>query len=128
MATQPGEVHWSELMTRDPAAARAFFETVAGWTIEEFPMGEGPPYSVCMAGGKPVAGILGMAAMDGADMPPQWMTYIHVADVDAACEQAVAAGGKVCKPCFDVPQVGRIAMIQDPTGAEVGIITPAAEE
>ena len=127
MTTQPGEIHWSELMTNDVAAARAFFESVAGWTVEAFPMGDGPPYSVCMAGGKPVAGIMDMAGSDFADTPPRWMTYIHVADADAACERAAAGGGKVHQSCFDVPQVGRIAIIEDPTGALVGVIAPAAE-
>jgi predicted enzyme related to lactoylglutathione lyase len=55
------------------------------------------------------------------------MTYIAVTDVDAACSTAGKSGGAVLKAPFDVPGVGRIAMIKDPAGAVVGLITPAQQ-
>ncbi len=126
MSEQHGSIHWSELMTRDAAKARAFFAKVAGWNIQEMQMGDGPPYLVCMQGEKPVAGIMNMEGPQFDGTPAMWMTYIAVDDVDKACETVSAEGGTVVQPCFDVEGVGRIAMIQDPNGAMVGIMTPAA--
>ncbi len=57
-------------------------------------------------------------------VPAHWFTYIAVDDVDAAVEATVAAGGEIRHPCFDVPDIGRIAIIADPTGAAVGIMSP----
>ncbi|MEM9147798.1 MAG: VOC family protein [Pseudomonadota bacterium] len=122
--TPHGTVHWSELMTRDTAAAIAFFEEVAGWRVEPMPMPDGTTYHLAHAGEVPVAGIF-----DGSDpmfdgLPPHWMTYIAVDDVDAACERAKGKGGEV-RRVFDVSGVGRIAIIVDPTGGVVGLMTPA---
>lgn len=122
--SQHGTIHWSELITGDVAAATAFFKKIAGWQISEMPMPNGT-YNVCMAGEKPVAGIMSGDMMGQPDHPPTWMTYIAVDDVDAACRKAGKTGGKVLKDPFDIPNVGRIAMIKDPTGAVVGLITPA---
>lgn len=128
MASTHGTVHWSELMTRDAKAARDFYAELCGWTFETFPTPEGaPPYSVAMSGGQPVGGILQMEGPDFEGNPPMWMTYIHVDDVDGACKTAESSGGKVLKPCFDIPMVGRIAMIQDASGGAVGLITPVAQ-
>jgi hypothetical protein len=49
-----------------------------------------------------------------------------VDDVDASCAKVQELGGRVLKPAFEVPGVGRIAIVRDPTGAALGIITPAA--
>ncbi len=122
-----GSIHWSELLTPDPDAAKAFFEATAGWSVEAFDMPNGK-YWVCMAGGAPVAGIMDVAATGKPDGPAQWMTYIEVDDIDATVGTVAASGGTVAHPPFDVPSVGRIAMIVDPTGAVVGMITPAPRE
>lgn len=125
--TQHGTIHWSELITGDAETAKAFFRDIAGWRIDDMPMPNGT-YHVCMAGDRPVAGIMSGEMTGQPDHPPGWMTYIAVDDVDAACARTGTSGGQVLKPPFDVPGVGRIAMIQDPTGAAVGLITPAQRE
>ena len=123
--TQHGDIAWSELLTPDPAAARAFFEDIAGWTVDEMDQGEGmPPYLVCSANGRPVAGIMDLNAPDLGGAPPGWSTYLHIDDVDAACAKTTALGGTVIRAPFDVPNAGRIAMIADPTGTVVGLMTP----
>ena len=122
--SQHGTVHWSELITGDVAAAASFFKNVAGWQINEMPMPNGT-YNLCMVGEKPVAGIMSGDMMGQPNHPPTWMTYIAVDDVDAASAKAGKAGGQVLKEPFDIPNVGRIAMIKDPSGAVVGLITPA---
>ena len=125
MSDQHGTIHWSELATSDVAGSIAFFRTVAGWEVADMPMPNGT-YHVCSVGGTPVAGIIDLKMTDTEGMPPCWTTYIAVEDVDKAVDQTEGGGGKVLAPPFDVPQVGRIAIIQDPGGATVGLITPAA--
>ena len=125
MGSEHGDIHWNELMTRDADAAAAFFETVVGWTVSRMPMpgGEGE-YLVCARGDEMKAGIFAMSGPEFDGMDPQWMTYIAVDDIDATAAAAEAAGGTVVQQPFDVPGVGRIAMIRDPSGAVVGMMTP----
>jgi predicted enzyme related to lactoylglutathione lyase len=126
MASRQGDIHWNELMTRDAEAATAFFKKVVGWTIESMPMpGGAGVYYVCRVGDEMKAGIFTMSGPQFDGMDTQWMTYIAVDDIDATAEAAKAAGGDVVQPPFDVPSVGRIAMIRDPSGGIVGMMTPA---
>ena len=57
-------------------------------------------------------------------MPERWMTYIGVDDVDARLQKAEAAGATICKDAFDIPRVGRMAVLQEPGGAFVAWMTP----
>lgn len=123
-----GTFHWNELLTDDPDKAAAFYKDVCGWTFEPFPMEDGGEYTVAMAGETPAGGIMNKAQTDMPDMPTHWTAYINVDDVDAAVAKVAGAGGTVLAPCFDVPKVGRIAVIQDPTGGVIGIMTPAPED
>jgi len=124
--TPHGTFWWNELMTRDTAAAQAFYGATLGWTFETMDVGAGP-YVVCKSGDQPVGGMLDIndAKFDGT--PAHWGAYVAVDDVDAAVAQVAGAGGAVLQEPFDVPTVGRIAMIQDSTGAIIGIATPAPE-
>lgn len=116
--------YWNELVTEEVDEAKKFYTTVLGWTLEEMAMPSGGKYTVAKMGGKPVGGIMNSADIeDGDDIPSHWMSYIHVADVDAVVAKVEKAGGEIAKPCFDVPGVGRIAIIEDPTGAMIGIMT-----
>jgi predicted enzyme related to lactoylglutathione lyase len=56
------------------------------------------------------------------DVPPHWMVYISVEDCDAAAKKVAELGGQVCVPPTDLPEVGRFAVINDPTGATFSII------
>jgi hypothetical protein len=60
-------------------------------------------------------------------VPPHWFSYIEVDDVDARTAKVKASGGQVMREPFDIPGVGRIAIIADATGAHVGIMTSAAQ-
>lgn len=126
MTDTHGKIFWTELMTRDPEAAKAFFARVAGWTYEVMAMTEGA-YHVASTGGQMVAGIMNIADMPGMEsLPPHWFTYIGVDDVDAAVAETRAAGGQVHREPWDVPGVGRIAIVGDPSGAAVGLMTPSS--
>jgi len=127
MSQLHGTVWWSELMTRDPDAARGYYERVCGWVFDAMPMEHGD-YLVAMAHGRPVAGIMDMSGLDGMDdVPPHWFTYLAVDDLDAALEATGAEGGRVMRDPFDVPDVGRIAIVSDSSGAAVGLMVPATE-
>jgi hypothetical protein len=115
-----GAFSWSELMTRDPAAAAAFYAGLFGWKTESMPM-PGGTYTVVKAGESSVGGITALPA--GAEgMPPAWGVYVTVTDVDATVAQAVALGGKVVAPVMQVPGVGRMAVLADPQGAVFNVM------
>lgn len=122
-----GKIWWSELMTRDVEAARDYYQSVCGWTITGMPMPNNETYYLCKLGDQPVAGIMDMGHLTHmADIPPHWFTYLAVRDVNAAVAETRRGRGRIIRDCFDVPGVGRIAIILDPSGAAVGLITPAA--
>jgi len=121
-----GSIHWTELITGDVAAAKAYYGSICGWTFSEMPMPTGT-YHLCMQGETPVCGIMAVEADFIGDPTPRWITYLAVDDVDAAVEQTRSVGGKALGDCFDVPQVGRIGMISDPAGAVLGLITPSED-
>lgn len=120
-----GTIHWSELASTDVEGSKAFFAAQAGWTFDGMEMPNGM-YWVAMKDGKPVAGIMSVDSIPADGVPPHWTTYIAVDDIDKVVAETVASGGKVVQPAYDVPGVGRIAMLQDPGGATVGMMTPAA--
>jgi predicted enzyme related to lactoylglutathione lyase len=126
MSDTHGTVFWTELMTRDVEAAKAYYGEVCGWSFETMPMGPGEPdYILGMKDGRPVIGMMDMGeTSDDPDAAPFWMSYLAVDDVDAAVEQTRAAGGSVSRAPFEVPGTGRVAIVTDPTGALVGLMTP----
>ena len=122
-----GTFHWNELMTRNVERAKKFYADTIGWSFDGMPMpGDGGTYWVAKMDGESVAGILDISAPEFAQVPESWMAYLAVDDVDARVKKAVAAGAKLMKPVFDVPGVGRIAILMEPGGAGIGWITPAS--
>ena len=127
--TRHGHIHWNELNTWNAEQAKGFYAATLGWTCERFPMADGGDYTVCMMDGEPVAGIFEMRKELGMEgLPDHWFTYIAVDDVDTCIEGVAAAGGTIRREPFDVPGVGRIAIVQDAVGAVVGWLTPAPPE
>ena len=126
--TTHGMFHWNELMTWDAEKAKAFYADTLGWGYEAFPMEFGE-YIVCMAGDEVAAGIMEMKpGMDFDGMPDHWFQYITVDDVDARLAKVEAAGGEIMRAPFEVPKVGRIAIVKDKVGAIIGWITPSPED
>jgi uncharacterized protein len=119
-----GNFHWNELRTRDAECAKAFYATTIGWTFEAASTPDGQPYWVAMLDGKPVAGLFPLSSPEFDDMAESWMSFLAVDDVDARVTKAIKAGAKLVMPVFDVPNVGRIAMLREPGGAGVGWMTP----
>jgi len=123
-----GTFHWNELLTRDVTRAKQFYSETIGWTFEGMPMAheDGRTYWCAFMGGEPVAGLFELASPKFDGVPEGWMSYLAVDNVDARVEQAVKAGAQLMRPIFDVPDVGRIAILREPGGAGIGWMTPAA--
>jgi predicted enzyme related to lactoylglutathione lyase len=120
-----GHFHWNELLTRDVERAKKFYQQSIGWTFEPMKMNDGATYWVANMNGKPVGGLFPTDRPGFEGVPESWMSYLAVDDVDARVKKAEAAGAKLMRPLFDVPNVGRIAILTEPGGAGVGWITPA---
>jgi uncharacterized protein len=117
--------YWNELMTRDVERAKRFYGETIGWSFDPMPMPDGGTYWCAMLDGRPVAGISSISAPEYDGVPESWMSYLAVDDVDARVKKATKAGARLMKPIFDVPNVGRIAILMEPGGAGIGWMTPA---
>jgi predicted enzyme related to lactoylglutathione lyase len=120
MAKDPNSTHgspsWLQHSSKDPAAARIFYETVLGWSVSEMPMKDGSNYPAIVVGDKPVGGFSPMPGNDG------WLPFITVNDVDARVGKAKAAGATIVSEPMTAPGVGRLATIEDPFGARLAFI------
>lgn len=118
-----GDFSWNELATEDPQKAVEFYTKLIGWQVEEMDMPTGK-YFVLMSGEEKIGGIL-VKSEENANAPTAWMPYITVEDVDATAEKVATLGGKVIAPPVDIPVDNgpRLSIIQDPSGATLGIIT-----
>ncbi|HSI38976.1 MAG TPA: VOC family protein [Xanthobacteraceae bacterium] len=123
--SQHGTVVWNELNTHDVEAAKAFYAATLGWTFEPMEMAD-RIYWIVKAGDHTVGGIFELAGADLTGVPPHWFTYIEVDDVDRRAELALAAGGALLRPPFDIGGVGRIAIVKDAEGAVLGFMTSIA--
>jgi uncharacterized protein len=119
-----GNFYWNELVTRDVDKAKKFYGEIVGWSFEAMPMPDGT-YWLAKMGDKGVGGLLPISGPQWQGVPEHWLSYIAVDDVDARVKKAVAAGANLMRPIFDIPGVGRIAILTEPGGAGIGWITPA---
>jgi uncharacterized protein len=124
---EPGALCWIELACRDDEAAKAFYGAVLGWSGETHPFGGTSGYiEFTPAGGtRPVAGMVRMNEQWPDDVPPHWMVCFAVADPGAAAARVAELGGAVSVPPFDLPHVGRLAVVQDPDGAVFTVMARA---
>lgn len=116
----PGSFCWADLATNDADGAKAFYAGLFGWEAVDKPTDAGVPYTMLVKGGKPVGALYGMGP-DHAGAPPHWQSYVAVEDVDAATAAVRTHGGNVLMTPTDVLDSGRMAMVQDPTGAVLGL-------
>lgn len=113
----PGVPCWIDLGSPDPDSSSTFYASLLGWTIGEVLPNLGG-YRDCLLDGKPVAGIGPQA---NAPQRPRWLTYISVADADAAAAAVRDHGGQVVVPAHDIPGAGRRMVFVDPTGADLAV-------
>jgi len=123
-----GRFYWNELMTNNVEQARAFYHDTMGWEFEPMPMESGETYWLVPGEPMPVCGMYQMTGDEHQGMSDQWLAYITVDDIDARVELAKEAGATVMQGPFDVPEIGRIAMLREPGGAMIGWMTPTQSE
>jgi uncharacterized protein len=120
-----GSFCWIELATTDQDAAKRFYTALFEWSVNEFPMGPGELYTIFRLQGCDAAAAYTLRPdQRSMGVPPHWMIYIAVDSADASAKRAADLGGKVLAPPFDVGPFGRMAVIQDPTGATFSIWQP----
>ena len=121
-----GSVEWFELTVEDTERVRDFYANVVGWTPRGLSMGDFEDYEMLVpATGTCVTGIC-HARGSNANIPPQWLIYVRVPDVDGSAARAVALGGEI----VDGPRhmgSGRFCVIRDPAGAVFALFMPEGE-
>lgn len=122
----PGQFCRVDLNARDPDAARVFYSGLFGWTGEFAGRAAAAgPYERFLLDGRVVAGMGRMSdAMRAAGSPSVWISYVRVDDVDAIVAEAERLGATVRMPATDISDAGRMAMIDDPTGASLAFWQP----
>jgi predicted enzyme related to lactoylglutathione lyase len=117
-----GRFVWHELITNQPDQAAAFYGKLAGWKSSGWE--HDPTYRIFDYQGAPRAGM--MAPRDDAKgVPPLWLSYVAVPDVDETVKQAQRQGATVHQVPMDVPTVGRLAVLADPQGATLAVFRPS---
>jgi len=113
----PGTFSWIDLTTTDQEAAKTFYSGLFGWETLDNPIGDGVVYTMARSDGKDVAAISPQPQQQrDAGIPPMWNSYITVESADEALERAQHLGATVHAPAFDVLDVGRMGVVQDPQG------------
>ena len=115
---KPGTFCWVELGTTDGEAAKKFYTELFGWTFTDSPVGPGMVYTMLKLDGKDVGALYQMPSeMTSQGIPPHWLSYASVTSADESAAKAKELGATLMKEPFDVMTVGRMAVVQDPTGA-----------
>jgi hypothetical protein len=119
----PGTFNWFECGSRDTAKSKAFYTKLLGWGSMDVPMPHGGGFYTLFknAAGEDIAGLYELAGPMFEGVPSNWMTYVAVENVDETLKRAVALGAKSMGEPMDIPNVGRIAVFSDPTGATIAI-------
>jgi len=114
---------WNELHTSDVASALKFYEKVLGFSHRAMQMSPSFTYHILSKDGVDRAGAM---TDDEAPkgVPARWLPYVNVDDADATVARARRVGANACVDPEDIPDVGRFAVFQDPTGAFIAILKP----
>ncbi len=120
-----GMFNWVDLVTTDVDGAKSFYSALFGWSFVDKPTDRGGIYTMIQLNGHHVAGLSQMMPeMMEQGMPSIWSSYVSYSNADEVVGKVEAAGGAVTMPPMDVMEEGRMAIIQDPSGASVGVWQP----
>ncbi|MFZ0639506.1 MAG: VOC family protein [Candidatus Acidiferrales bacterium] len=115
-----GDFCWIDLATTDQNAATKFYGELFGWTAKDSPMGPNDYYTIFHVDGRQVgAGYTLQEHQRKLGMGPHWMLYVATESADASAKHSGELGAQIIAPPFDVFDAGRMAMLQDPTGAKL---------
>jgi uncharacterized protein len=123
-APKIGSVGWLDLTVPDAAPVRDFYSAVVGWESQAFDMDGYQDFVMSIPGEGAVAGVC-HARGPNKDLPPVWMVYFVVADLDASVAKVVTQGGSIVAPPRKAGG-GRYAVVQDPAGAHCALYEGAA--
>ena len=120
-----GSIVWTDLTVPDAEQTRDFYAAVVGWQPEPVEMGTYSDFTMNTADGQGVAGIC-HARGTNAGLPPQWLMYIVVEDLDLSVARCTDLGGEVVVPPKEMGSMGRYCVIRDPAGAVAALFqTPS---
>jgi hypothetical protein len=121
LVNEPGTWSWSELLTTDLEASKAFYGAAFGWGANVQGAGPMGQYVEWQVNGRSVAGMMEKPPMLPAEVPPHWAVYFAVSDADDAVSRVAELGGTVLMPPMDI-EPGRFSPVTDPTGAVFNVI------
>lgn len=121
-----GRFVWHELAVPNPDAVQSFYTALTPWKTQLWD--QSPDYTLLTNEGTPLGGIARLTDdLAARGVPPHWLPYVSVYDVDACARQAVSLGGQLRMGPREVPNIGAWAVVADPQGAILGIYEPATE-
>lgn len=116
-----GTFGWFDLTVDDAPRVRDFYREVVGWSPSEVAMGEYADYSMCRPDTlEPVAGVCHHRGSN-VGIPPQWLIYVYVDDLDGSMARTTQHGGAVIYGPRDMGASGRFCVVRDPAGAVMGL-------
>jgi uncharacterized protein len=120
-----GEISWNQLLATNSGAAAAFYSKLFGWQPASFvppgmPAGT-VPFTLFKTDPQMMGGVAGMVQSQHPENPAQWIPYVVVDDLEAAVDKAVKLGATARVQAKSIGELGRIAVIQDPQGATIGL-------
>lgn len=119
-----GAITWTDLTIPNAEEVKSFYENVVGWKAAPISMGDYEDYSMTSSDGEiPYAGICHTRGVN-AHLPPQWLIYITVENVDASAKKCEELGSKIISEPKDMGNYGRFCVIEDPAGAVAALFTP----
>jgi predicted enzyme related to lactoylglutathione lyase len=122
---KPGTFCWPELATSDTAGAKKFYKELFGWKTEDDEIGPDMVYTMAFQKDKNVGAMFQLnEEMKKMGIPPNWLQYVSVGSVDNATAKAKKLGGAVAREPMDVMDIGRMSVLQDPTGATIALWEP----
>lgn len=120
-----GRIAWVDLTVPDAVAVRDFYRRVVGWGSAEVGMGDYSDFNMLEpVSGEVTAGICHARGVN-AGLPPVWLVYVAVVDLDASIERCREHGGGVVSGPSGMGSYGRYCVIRDPAGAHLALFEPA---
>jgi uncharacterized protein len=119
-----GSVTWFDLTVDDAESIRDFYAEVIGWVPSPVPMGDYNDFSMnSPSTDDPITGVC-FARGGNAHLPPVWMVYVNVEDLDASVDRCKELGGELIGEIRSMESMGRYCAIKDPAGAVLSLFEP----
>lgn len=119
-----GSITWCDLTVPNAEEVKTFYEKVIGWKADPVSMGDYDDYSMIAPESNKIAAGICNAKGINAKLPPQWLIYISVENVDTSAQTCLELGGRVLVEPKTISNYGRFCVIQDPAGAVCALFKP----